>query len=76
MKYNEAVHQLFIDSAGVLLPLFFNFAVEYTIRWVQVNQDVLKSDGTYQLLIHSADDKNTGHNHTYNKEKHRSFSSY
>ena len=53
----------------VLLPMLFNFASEYVIRRVQVNQDILKSNGTHQLLIHAADDKNTGQKHTYYKEK-------
>jgi hypothetical protein len=60
----------------ILLPLLFNFALEYVIRRVQVNQDIFKSNGTHQLLIQAADDKNTGQKHTYYKEKHRSFNSY
>jgi len=37
--------------------MFLNFALEYAIRRVQVNQDGLKLSGTRQLLV-SADDVN------------------
>jgi hypothetical protein len=37
--------------------LLFNFAVDYTIRGVQVNQDSLKLNDTHQLLV-CADDIN------------------
>ena len=36
-----------------LSPLFFNFALEYAIKRVQVNQDDLKLNGTHQLLLYA-----------------------
>ena len=35
------------------MPLLFNFALEYTIRMVQVDQDDLKFNLTQQLLVYT-----------------------
>ena len=44
-------------QGDALSPMFFNFALEYAIRRVQVNQDGLKVSGTHQILAY-ADDVN------------------
>jgi hypothetical protein len=44
-----------LKQGDALSPLFFNFALNYAIARVQVNQDGLKLNGTHKLLVYAND---------------------
>jgi len=44
-----------LQQGDVLSPLIYNFALEYSIKRVQVNQDGLSLNGANQLLVYADD---------------------
>jgi hypothetical protein len=42
-----------LKQGDALSPLLFNFALEYAIKGVQVNQDGLKLNDTHQFLAYA-----------------------
>jgi len=49
-----------LKHGDILSPFLFNFALEYAISRVQVNQDGLKLSDTHQLLVYADDVKILG----------------
>ena len=62
-----------LKQGDALSPLLFNFALEYAIKRVQVNQDSLKLNGTRQLLAYADDVQHIGRKRTYGERKCGSF---
>ena len=65
-----------LKQGDALSPLLFNFALEYTIRRVQVNQDGLKLNCIHQLLAYADDVNILGRSINMVKENRSSSSCY
>ena len=57
------------------LSLLFNVALEYAIRSVQINRNVLKINSTLQLLVYANDINIVGGRVHTNKGKYKIFGS-
>jgi hypothetical protein len=60
-----------LKQGDALSPLIFNFALEYAIRRVQVNQESLKLNGTHQSLVYADAVNMLGESVHTMKKKHR-----
>ena len=59
-----------LKQEDTLSPFLFNVALEYAVRMVHINQNGLKLNGTYHLVVH-ADDVNILGGSEYTLKKHR-----
>jgi len=60
-----------LNQGDALSPKLFNFPLDYTIRWVQVNQNGLKLYGTHHLLVYADDNILGGSVHTIKEKNHQ-----